>query len=372
MLAWRRVSLVGPSGTLRAPGEVADEIRAAPAGGVILEGHLFGRLAPYAHHLCASLASVGLPWAAQGETGLGQDRALLRTARLSGCRAILVGPEPDPLGRDADGGRAPVASDLRRIRRAGLLTVVHCVLGRPGDDAGVFARAVRLCVAGRAAFVHLTPAEGERAMSDAELARGLAWARRAVVSHAALWRRTGIGDVASRAALFANYRVRRAVVAVPRVPLTPAMRLARALARPIPVRERVPFVSTLVGAMQAGSHQVRSAWLRARARRDDTLAALVIRLEGAIDARAARTLVARVRRAIAGTSERIVIDLGGLELVSLTVLTRFLEEHAPRLAELRGRLAFRNLRPAVAAVRRNLNGMLPNATLLETALEDTP
>jgi anti-anti-sigma regulatory factor len=373
MLAWRRVSLVGPTGTLRAPGEVAAEIGAAPAGGVVLEGHLFGQVAPYARHLCASLAPLGRPWAVQGEAGLGHDRALLRAARQSGCRTVLVGPEPDPLGRDADGEHHPrTASDLRRIRRAGLLTVVHCVLGRPGDDAGVFARAVRLCVAGRAAFVHLTAAEGARAMSDAELESGLAWARRAVMGHAAVWRRTGLGDVASRAALVANYRVRRAVVAVPRVPLTPAMRLARALARPIPVRERVPFVPTLVGAMQAGSDQVRSAWLRARAMRDDTLAALVIRLEGAIDARAARTLTSRVRRAIAGTSERIVIDLGGLELVSLTVLTRFLEEHAPRLAELRGRLAFRNLRPAIAAVRRNLHGMLPNATLLETALEDAP
>jgi len=129
-------------------------------------------------------------------------------------------------------------------------------------------------------------------------------------------------------------------------------------------------VSTLVDARQAGSGQMRSAWLRARAMRDDTLKALVIRLDGAIDARAARKLVSRVRRAMGGTSERLVIDLGGLELVSLTVLTRFLEEHASRLGELRGRLAFRNLRPALAALRRNLHGMLPNAALLEHVLEE--
>jgi len=81
--------------------------------------------------------------------------------------------------------------------------------------------------------------------------------------------------------------------------------------------------------------------------------------------------VARVRRALGRTPERIVIDLGGLELVSLTVLTHFLEEHASRLAELRGRLAFRNLRPALAALRRNLHGMVPNAALLEQGLEET-
>jgi anti-anti-sigma regulatory factor len=149
------------------------------------------------------------------------------------------------------------------------------------------------------------------------------------------------------------------------------MRLARALARPIPVRERVPFVSTLVGAVHAGGEQVRSAWLRARAVRDETLAALVIRLDGAVDAPAARKLVARVRRALGRSTDRIIIDLSGVELVSLTVLTRFLEEHAGVLADLRGRLAFRNLRPALAAVRRNLHGMLPNAALLEHALDET-
>jgi anti-anti-sigma regulatory factor len=105
--------------------------------------------------------------------------------------------------------------------------------------------------------------------------------------------------------------------------------------------------------------------------RDETVAAIVIRLEGAVDASAARKLVSRVRRAIGRTSERVVIDLGGVESVSLTVLTRFLEDHAPRLAEVRGRLAFRNVRPTVAALRENLHGMVPNAALLEQALEET-
>ena len=37
---------------------------------------------------------------------------------------------------------------------------------------------------------------------------------------------------------------------------------------------------------------------------------------------------------------------------------------------LRGRLAFRNLRPALDALRRNMHGMLPNAALLEHSLEE--
>ncbi|HJQ84407.1 MAG TPA: STAS domain-containing protein, partial [Candidatus Binatia bacterium] len=231
--------------------------------------------------------------------------------------------------------------------------------------------AVRLCIAGRVAFPRLTAEADARAMQRDELARGLAWSTRVLHGQRAIWRRTGIARADGRAALVANYRTRRVLLAVPRQEPTPAMRLARALARPIRIRERAAFVSTLVGAVHAGGEQMRTAWLRARAMRDETVAALVIRLEGAVDAHAARTLVERVRRAIGGTSERIVVDLGGVERVSLSVLTRFLEEHAERLGELRGRLAFRNLGPALAAVRRNLHGMLPNAALLENALEET-
>src|SRR3989442_9760000 len=281
--------------------------------------------------------------------------------------------------RTADGIVEPdrlraAAADLRRIRRAGLLSVLHLSLGRPGDDAGVFGRAVWLCKAGRVAFPRLARAEGDAVSPPRlgldEVQRGLEWARRTLHSHRAIWRRTGALDAAGRVALLANYRARRTVLATPRVEATVAMRLARALARPIRIRERVMFVSTLVGAVHAGGGQVRTAWLRVRTMRDETLAAPAVPHEGTLDARAARTVVARVRRAIGRTQERIVIDLGGLERVSSTVLTRFLEEHAAHLEALRGRLAFRNLRPALDAVRRNLHGMLPNAALLEHALEE--
>jgi len=371
MPPWRRVSLVGPAGRLRAPAQVAAEC-GEQDGGVLLTAHRFGQVVPYARLLCRHLAVRARPWAAESELAIAREPGLLRLARRSGCRALVLGPEPDPLVREArePGALRAAARALRRIRRAGLLTVAHLTLGCEGDDAGVFARAVWLSTAGRVAFPRLTAHEGAGPMSPGELGRGLAWAARMLHRHRAIWRRTGIVGADGRAALIANYRLRRAIMREPTAE-TPAMRLARVLARPIRIRERVPFVSTLVGAVAAGGVQVRSAWLRARARRDDARAAFVIRLEGAIDARAARKLVARVRRALGRTPERIVIDLGGLELVSLTVLTHFLEEHASRLAGLRGRLAFRNLRPALTALRRNLHGMVPNGALLEQALEET-
>src|SRR5205085_12400950 len=98
------------------------------------------------------LGGLGRPWAIESTLAIGADRDLLRLARRSGCRALLLGREPDLLGRDGD---ARAIARLRAIRRAGLLTVATVALGRDGDDAGVFGRAVRLCIAGRVAFPQL-------------------------------------------------------------------------------------------------------------------------------------------------------------------------------------------------------------------------
>src|SRR5262249_39706064 len=156
MTGWDRVSLLAATGTLRAPGQVADDLRGA-SGPVILTGHRFGTVPPYARLLCSHLAALRRLWAIESTVAIGGDRGLLRLARRGGCRALLLGPEPDPLGRDAgpDALEAAIAR-LRAIRRAGVLTVVTITLGRDGDDAGVFGRAVRLCVAGRVAFPQLS------------------------------------------------------------------------------------------------------------------------------------------------------------------------------------------------------------------------
>src|SRR5579875_3842478 len=342
MTGWHRVTLVGAGGELRAPGRVAAELGDTGAGaGIVLTGHRFGTIPSYARLLCRHLAGLGRPWAVEADLGIAADPDLLALARRSGCRVAILGPEPDPLAGD-DAARAAAARALRRIRRAGLRTVLHLVVGRPGDDAGVYARAVALAAAGRVTFPELHRGSEK---TDEEADRGFAWARRALYGHRAIWRRTG-HDLP---ALIANYRVRRTLPAAAPAAPTAAMRLARALAAPIRVRERAAFVSTLASAVHAGSSHVRHAWLCARA---------------------ARTLAARIRRAVGRTGERVVIDVGGVERVSLTLLTRFLEENAARLGQLRGRLAFRNLGPALAALRHNLHGMLPNAALLERDLEE--
>src|SRR5581483_7052055 len=106
MGGWRRVSLVGPTGTLRAPGQVVAEIAPQLANapdGIVLTGHLFGHVASYARLLCRHLGKMGCAWAIESDLVGGHDPALLRLAWTNGCRALLIGPDPDPLLRDAGG-----------------------------------------------------------------------------------------------------------------------------------------------------------------------------------------------------------------------------------------------------------------------------
>jgi hypothetical protein len=136
------------------------------------------------------------------------------------------------------------------------------------------------------------------------------------------------------------------------------MRLGGARAS-IHIRERVPFVSTLVGAARR-RHTGAARPLRARATGRHARRARHPS-PGAVDARAARS---SSRRARAPQHARaIVIDLGGSSRVADRADTLPRGARRPP-AELRGRLAFRTSgrrSPPYAATC----GMLPNAALLE-------
>src|SRR5262249_59686092 len=119
MASWRRVPLVGPTGVVRAPGYVAEEI-AAEAGAVLLTGLPLGRIGSYARLLCTHLARLGRPWGVEAELVVARDRPPLRHARRSGCRALVFRPDPDPLLRTANGhhdlAHPPAApADLPRL-----------------------------------------------------------------------------------------------------------------------------------------------------------------------------------------------------------------------------------------------------------------
>ena len=99
--------------------------------------------------------------------------------------------------------------------------------------------------------------------------------------------------------------------------------------------------------------------------------ALTLRLEGVLDASSATEVLQRIQHAIRTGHQKVVLDLKGLELVSPTVITNFLEENAHALTGLRDRVVFRHLRTVLEALKENLGGVLPNAESFELASEES-
>ncbi len=170
--------------------------------------------------------------------------------------------------------------------------------------------------------------------------------------------------------MLTNYQQRRLFKHEPRGIYTEAMQLLQQLARPIPVREQASFISTLKDAVGERRRQLHGALLRVGAIRDERLRALTLKLGGVLDASSAKEVLQRIQQAIRAGHHKIVLDLKGLELVSQTVITRFLEENAQSLMALREHVVFRHLGAALDAIKANLGGVLPNAELFELVTEE--
>src|SRR5262249_39106496 len=106
MTGWVRVSLLAATGTLRAPGQVADDLRGA-GGPVIFTGHRFGTVPPYARLLCNHLAVLRRPWAIESTVTIGGDRDLLPLARRSARPSPSPRRPPRSAGMAAWRGSAP-------------------------------------------------------------------------------------------------------------------------------------------------------------------------------------------------------------------------------------------------------------------------
>jgi anti-anti-sigma regulatory factor len=284
-----------------------------------------------------------------------------------------------------------------------VLSVARFVFGYDTDDEGVFERTVRFCMEARIGlplFSLFTPLldsplcasleqEGRllhkdpqrydgshvvfrpRLMTPEALENGLYWARQQVYGWGAMWQRVFSWHGPVLPHFLANYTQRRLCIKEPRGFYTEAMRLLRQLSQPIPVREQASFISTLKDAVGQTKRQLHGALLRTRAIRNEPLKALTLRLEGVLDVSGASEVLRRIQQALHAGHHKIVLDLKGLESVSPTVITRFLEENAQTLIALRGRVVFRHLRTALDAIKANLGGVLPNAELFELVPEET-
>jgi len=292
---------------------------------------------------------------------------------------------------------------LRSLSLQGVPSIVHFVFGYDSDDEGVFERTARFCLDARIGlpfFSLLTPLpetplfttlerEGRilrseqscydgahavfrpRLMTPEALENGLHWARQQVYSQTTIWKRTFAWKGSAIRNLLANYTQRRQFANAPHGSYTEAMQLLRQLSQPIPVREQASFVSTLKDAVGETRRHLQGALLRTRAIRNEPLKALTLCLDGVLDASGASEILQRIHQALRAGHQKIVVDLRGLELISPSVITNFLEENAQTLIALRDRVTFRHLRTVLDAVKTNLGGVLPNAEVFELVPEES-
>lgn len=404
-------ALRGAEGERRPPIDIirAELLSLPSTTWISFQGDGLGEPSAYAADLLRRLVLLKRNWVGQASLTFAQKSELLELARQSRCRALSFDGEqisaqylttetpsaPEALSR--------LAASLRRLAAYGILSVVRFVVGYDTDDEGVFERTVRFCQDARIGlplFSVFTPLpesplfaalerEGRllhkdlsrydgshvvfqpRLMTPEALENGLYWTRQQVYTQGAIWRRAFSRSRQAPRHLLANYTQRRLFLNEPRGLYTDAMQLLSRLSQPIPVQEQASFISTLTDAVGETRRQLHGALLRTSAIRNERLKALTLRLEGVLDASGASEVLRRIHEAIRAGHQKIVLDLNGLELVSPTVITRFLEENAQALIALRGRVVFRHLRTALDAIKENLGGVLPNAELFELVPEET-
>ncbi len=404
------VSLRGSQGERRLPIDIVKEdLLSLPATTwVAFQEDTLGEPLAYATELIRRLTPLKHRWIAQASLTLAAKAELLQLARQSGCRALSFDGEQISAQYLTTESLVPqevltdLATSLRQVTAHGILSVVRFVFGYDTDDEGVFERTARFCLEARIGlplFSVFTPhhhsplflaleREGRllhrdfsrydgsqvvfqpKLMTAEALQNGLHWTRQHVYRQSTIWRRVFFWKKESVHSLLANYAQRRLFRNDPPGVYTETMQLLSHLSRPIPVQEQASFISTLKDAVGEKKRQLHGTLLRTHAIRNDQLKALTLRLEGVLDASSATEVLQRIHAAIRAGHEKIVLDLKGLELVSHTVITRFLEENAQTLIALRDRVVFRHLRTALDAIKTNLGGVLPNAEWFDLVTEE--
>lgn len=404
------VSLRGPQGERRLPIDIIkQELLSVPSTTwIIFQGDDLGEPHAYAADLMRRVALLKHNWIAQASPAFATKSALLELASQSGCRALsfdgeLISAQYLTTETSAPTEALPeLAASLRRLAEHGILSTIRFIFGYDTDDEGVFERTVRFCLDARVGlplFSVFTPSpespifaaldrEGRllhrdfsrydgshvvfqpKLMTPAALENGLHWTRQQVYSLSAVWKRTFAPTKRSVHNLLTNYVQRRLFLGDPQGVYTETMQLLSNLSQPIQVQEQTSFISTLKDAVGKTTRQLHGALLRTRAIRNEQLKALTLRLEGVLDASGATEVLRRIHAALRAGHQKVVVDLTGLELVSPTVITRFLEENAQTLIALRDRVVFRHLRIALDAIKANLGGVLPNAELFESVPEE--
>lgn len=362
----------------------------------------------YCRELWQALKSLNIKWGCQSTMFLGDDQEMVKLAADSGCVSVFVGLESiseDSLDETNKGFNQSrkFEDEIKMFHDHGIMVNPGMVFGFDNDDESVFETAVSFLVKNQvelAYFNVLTPLPGtalyERynstgrifdkdwakydgkhvvfypsRMTPEQLQEGFFWANHQFYSWPSIWHRLAHTKQRLVARFLMNREFRKLIKrSCPKGTLSPVAAALKTLQAKLPSFETNQLIPNALHSLKqnvkAGSSQ--DLFLNIRARRHDTVAALMIDLEGTLDQLNARELVKRITNAAQQARMDIIVNFEHLRQATPDAIQTLLDSDMLKAVAPYAKLRYRKFKDAFQTALQELT--LPDSDLLEEMPQD--
>jgi hypothetical protein len=346
----------------------------------------------YCRELWAALKPLNIKWGCQSTLFLGDDEEMVKLAAESGCVSVFVGMESifeESLGETHKPFNKvkKFEEEIKMFHDHGVMVNPGLVFGFDNDDESVFERTVEFLIKNHcelAYFNVLTPLPGtplharyEAAgrifdrdwshydgkhvtflptrMTPEQLQEGFYWAQHQFYSLPNIWRRLSNTSQRWVARFAMNWEFRRVINrACPQGRLTPVAGVIKTLQAKLPSVEMENPIPNALLALKKVSGQV-DQFLSIKARRHDTLIALMVEVEGALDRLNAAELKRRIAEAARNAKMDVIVNFEHLRHATPQALHTLLDGEFFRDAAPSVRVRYRKLKDAFGMTLSEVN-----------------
>jgi radical SAM superfamily enzyme YgiQ (UPF0313 family)/anti-anti-sigma regulatory factor len=323
----------------------------------------------YCKKLWTALKELKIKWGAQCTLFLGNEPDMLKLAAESGCVAMFVGMESisgdvlaemnKPFNQEKN-----YADQIKRFHDHGIMVNPGVIFGSDADDESVFETTVEFLIKARVELAYiniLTPlpgtalfdrikAEGRiidtnwanydgkhvvyrpKRMSPETLQEGFFWANQAFYSYPSIFTRVFATQQRLLARFEMNRRFRQLIYrTTPKATLTPVARALKALQTQFPSaaqnlqEELIPNALEAIRTTVDNVSEQIDRIVKVKARRAESLKALLIDLEGTLDQINAQPLLDKLRDVAAQTRLDLVINCRNLRHATPAAISMLLD-----------------------------------------------
>ncbi len=346
----------------------------------------------YCRELWQALKPLKIKWGCQSTLFLGDDEEMVKLAAESGCVSVFVGMESifeESLGETHKPFNKvkKFAEEIKMFHDHGIMVNPGIVFGFDNDDESVFERTLEFLIKNNcelAYFNVLTPlpgtplharyeAEGRifdrnwahydgkhvtftpTRMTPEQLQDGFHWAQHHFYSLPSIWRRLSNTSQRWVPRFVMNWEFRRVIRrACPKGGLTPVAAVIKTLQAKLPSVEMENPIPNALLALKKVSGQV-DQFLSIKARRHDTLTALMVEVEGALDHLNAAELKTRIAEAARKAKLDIIVNFEHLRHATPQALHTLLDGEFFKQAEPSVRVRYRKLKDAFGETMNGIN-----------------